>query len=89
MEVSDLLPHLSALVGAAVAWGAMRQKVAGLAREVERLRDRDGEILAALGELKVGQAALRAEVMVRLDGLDRRMERVEVVHGLAPETPAK
>ena len=89
MELADLFPHLSALLGAGVAWGAMRQKVNGLAREVERLRDRDGEILAGLGDLKVGQAALRAEVMVRLDGLDRRMERVEVVHGITPEAPKK
>lgn len=87
----EFLPHLLAGgsgVGAGLAaWGAMRQRVAALAREVERLRTRDGEILAALGELKTGQAELKVEMKLRLDALDRRMERVEVVHGITP-TPA-
>ena len=89
MELADLAPHLSAVVAAATAWGAMRQKVAALAAEVEKLRNRDGDILKGLGDLRVGLAKIETEMKVRLDSLDSRMARVEVVHGITPPETAK
>lgn len=87
MELGDLLPHASALTGAAAAWGAMRAKVAALSAEVEKLRNRDGDILAAIGEIRVGLAEIRTEMKVRLDALDGRLARVETAHGLARPLP--
>ena len=83
--MGEYLPLLAAILPAAVAYGVLQQKVAGLAREVQTLRTRDGEILSALADLRVGQAELR----VKIESIESRIERLEAAHGIVPTAPGQ
>ena len=85
MPIETILAGAIPLAGALVGYGVLQQRVSGLAREVQTLRTRDGEILAALGDLRVGQAELR----VKIESIESRIERLEAAHGIVPSGPGQ
>ncbi len=56
--------------------GGLRHEVGGLRGEVGGLRDQVGSLRTGLGKLSIELAAVRADVMGRIDRLQERLESV-------------